>query len=137
MPTLYASTDLMTLSAEAYYKSMRYGWTPAEFQTQLVIHMRWELQRVVDLTKAGTLKALIVTKKAIVNCDWFTEQTAGSEPITQAIARAAFENLTEGLVVPSARRTGGLNLVYYPTHKLNGTVIQTLNEASIPFLHGL
>ena len=137
MPALYASTDLKTLSAESYYKSLRYGWTPAQFQPQLVVQMRWEFQRVVDLTNATTLKALKVTKKAMTSCDWFAEQAAGREPITQAIARAAFENLAEGLAVPSARRPGGVNLVFYPTHRRDGTVIQTLNEAAIPFMHGL
>jgi RES domain-containing protein len=125
MPALYASTDLMTLSAEAYYKCLRYGWTPTQFQPQLVVQMRWELQRVVDLTSATTLNALKLTKDAIVDCDWFGEQAAGREPLTQAVARAAFENLAEGLIVPSARRVHGVNLVYYPTHRRDGTVIQT------------
>jgi RES domain-containing protein len=137
MPTLYGSTELATLAAEAYYKSRRAGWTPAQFQPQLTVHMRWELQAVVDLTNAATLKALKVTTKEIVTCDWEAEQAKGDEPVTQAIARAAFENLAEGLVVPSARRKGGVNLVYYPSHRRDGSVIQTLNEAAIPFMHGL
>jgi RES domain-containing protein len=137
MPAVYASTDLATLTAEAYYKSRRYGWTPAQFQPQLMVNMRWEVQAVVDLTSAATLKALRVTRKQIVSCDWDGEQTAGGEPVTQAIARAAFENLAEGLVVHSARRAGGVNIVYYPTHRRDGTVIQSLNEAAIPFMHGL
>ncbi len=137
MPTLYGSTELATLAAEAYYKSHRYGWTPAQFQPQLTVPMRWELQAVIDLTSAATLKALKVTTKDIVTCDWETEQAAGQEPVTQAIARAVFENLAEGLVVPSARCKGGVNIVYYPSHRRDGTVIQTLNEAMIPFMHGL
>jgi len=137
MPRLYGSTELATLEAEAYYKSQRAGWTPAQFQPQLTIHMRWELQAVVDLMQAATLNALGVTTNDIVTCDWEKEQTAWLEPVTQAIARAAFENLAEGLVVPSARRTGGLNMVYYPSHRRDGTVIHTLDEAAIPFMPGL
>lgn len=137
MPAVYASTTLKTLAAEAYYKSQLAGWTPAQFQPQLAIHMRWELQAVLDLTNAATRKALKVTLKEMVSCDWETEQANGDEPITQAIARAAFENLAEGLVVPSARLKGGVNLVYYPSHRRDGTVIQTFNEAAIPFVHGL
>jgi RES domain-containing protein len=137
MPTLYASTDLATLAAEAYYKSQRAGWTVAQFQPQLTIHMRWELQGVVDLTNAATLAALNVTANAILTCDWEAEQAKGDEPVTQAIARAAFENMAEGLVVPSARHPGGINLVYYPSHRRDGTVINTLGENLIPFMHGL
>lgn len=137
MPTIYASTDPATLNAEAYYKGLRYGWTPAHFNAQLIVGMHWELQAVVDLTSAATLRALKVTRKDILNCDWDAEQKAGREPVTQAIARAAFENLAEGLVVPSARRARGVNIVYYPTHRRDGTVIHTLDEAAIPFMHGL
>lgn len=137
MPTVYASTDPATLAAEANYKGLRHGWTAADFNARLTIGMHWELQAVVDLTNAATLKALKVTTKEIVICDWETEQANGDEPVTQAIARAAFESLAEGLIVPCARRKGGVNIVFYPSHRRDGTVIQTLNEAAIPFMHGL
>ena len=138
MPTVYGSTNPATLSAEVQYKGLRFGWTPADFNAQLVVGMHWELQGVVDLTAPSTLKALRVTIREIVSVDWDAEQTAGREPVTQAIARAAFENLAEGLIVPSARLKGGVNIVYYPTHRRDGTVIQTLNQAALPpDMHGL
>lgn len=60
------------------------------------------------------------------------------EALTPAIARAAFEHLAEGLAVPSARRKGGVNIIYYPSHRRDGTVIQTLNPAALPpDMHGL
>jgi RES domain-containing protein len=136
-PTIYSSTDPDTLNAEVYYKGRRYGWTQADFKAQLKIGMHWELQAVVDLTDAGTLRLLKVKKSDLLGCDWVGEQGAGREALTQALARAAFENLAEGLVVPSARHSGGINVVYYPSHKRDGTMIQTLDESSIPFLHGL
>jgi len=137
MPAVYASTDPDTLNVEAYYKGRRYGWSAADFKAQLIIGMHWQLQAVVNLTTSIALKALGVKKSEILACDWAAEQSAGKEPVTQAIARAAFENFAEGLVVPSARHRGGVNIVYYPTHRRDGTVIQTLDEANIPFAHGL
>jgi RES domain-containing protein len=137
MPTVYASMHPDTLHAEAYYKGRRYGWKRADFKAQLIVGMHWELQAVVDLTSATTLRDLGVKKAEILMCDWEAEQKAGHEPITQSIARAAFENFAEGLVVPSARHPGGVNVVYYPSHRRDGTVIQTLDEANIPFRHGL
>ena len=137
MPAVYASTDPATLSAEANYKGQRYGWTQSDFKTQLIVGMHWELQKVLDLTAAATLAALKVQTKELLQCDWRAEQSGGTEPMTQAIARAAFENLAEGLVVPSARLPGGVNVVYFPTHRRAGTVIQMLDPASIPFAHGL
>jgi len=137
MPAVYASTDLQTLTAEAYYRGRLYGWMPQQFKTQLVVTMRWELQAVLDLTAPATLKLLKVKNAEILACDWLAEQSALREAITQAIARAAFENQAEGMVVPSARRSGGINVVYYPTHRRSGTGIQTRDEANIPFMHGL
>jgi RES domain-containing protein len=137
MPAVYASSDVRTLLDEAYYKSRRYGWKPADFRTQLAVKMNWRLNRMLDLTDAATLRELGVSKNALKNCDWKASQDAGDEALTQAIARAAFENMAEGLVVPSARNVTGINLVYYPSHRLAGTVIQTLNEEDIPFRHGL
>jgi RES domain-containing protein len=137
MPTIYASTDPATLAAEANYKGLRYGWTAADFKAQLRVGMHWEIQAMVDLTSTPMLRALKVSKKEITACDWAAEQAAGREPVTQAIARAAFEHMAEGLIVPSARRAGGVNIVFYPSHRRDGTVIQTLDESNIPFVHGL
>src|ERR1044071_5751582 len=39
MPTIYASTDPVTLNAEVYYKGLRYGWTAADFLAQLMVGM--------------------------------------------------------------------------------------------------
>ena len=74
----------------------------------------------------------------ILNCDWLSEQNGGREALTQAIARSAFENLAEGLVVPSARFRGGVNVVYYPSNRLPGTVIDVLDAGNLPpDKHGL
>lgn len=137
MPTVYASTHPDTLHAEAYYKGRRYGWSRVDFKAQLIVGMHWELQAVVDLTSAATLKALAVKRSDLLACDWDAEQKAGREPVTQAIARAAFENFAEGLVVPSARHHGGVNIVYYPPHRRDGSLIETLDDDNIPFRHGL
>lgn len=137
MPAVYASTNPDTLNAEAYNKGRRYGWSAADFKAQLIVAMHWQLQAVVNLTTPAVLEDLGVKKSDILACDWDAEQKAGKEPVTQAIARAAFENFAEGLVVPSARHRGGVNLVYYPAHRRDGTMIQTLDEENIPFVHGL
>lgn len=136
MPSVYASTDPATLAAEANHKWTRFGWTAAQFHPQTSVSMHWKLQRVVDLTQPRVLAALNVTNAQIDACDWEAEQATGDEPLTQAIARAAFERLAEGLVVPSVRLKGGVNVVYFPVHRLDGSEITTPDEADVPFLHG-
>lgn len=132
MPTIYASTSPDTLKAEAYYKGRRYGWTDADFLTQLTIGMFWHLQRMLDLTDPRIRAALGVRVTDILRCDWVAEQKAGREALTQAIARATFENLAEGLVVPSVRHHGGINVVCYPSNRLPGTVIDVLDSTGLP-----
>jgi RES domain-containing protein len=99
--------------------------------------MRWELQAVMDLTTPSVRNALGIRKTDLTACEWEAEQLRGREPLTQAIARAAFERMAEGLVVPSARDPNGVNVVYFPSHRRENTVLRALDEASIPFLHGL
>ena len=138
MPAVYASTDPATLSAEIQSKGLRYGWSSADYHPQLMVGMHWQLQAVLDLTSEATLKTLRVTRRQLTSVDWSAGQNDGREPVTQAIARAAFEHLAEGLIVPSARRPGGVNIVYFPSHRRDGTVIQTINpEALPPDMHGL
>jgi len=138
IPTIYASLDPDTLNAEAYHKGRRYGWTRADFLAQLRIGMNWQLQLTLNLTEPGIRRALHVRITDILSCDWPGEQNAGREALTQAIARAAFENLAEGLVVPSARHHGGVNVVYYPSNRRAGTVINVLDPGGLPpDMHGL
>ncbi len=137
MPTVYASTHPTTLAKEANYKSLHYGWTPSQFKPQIIVGMKWELQKVLNLMDPVILTALNLTHAKLTLCDWEGEQMAGKEALTQALGRAAFENLAEGLVVPSARQAGGINMVYYPSNRLDGSVIQTSNESEIPFIHGI
>ena len=53
IPTIYASTDPVTLNTEAYYKGLHYGWTKADFKAQLILGIHWELQALVDLTSSA------------------------------------------------------------------------------------
>ncbi len=138
MPAVYGSTDPDTLHEEGVYKARRFGWTDDDFKPKLTLSMQWRLQEVLDLTSPEILDVLGIQQTDIVGCDWEQEQLNGREAITQAIGRAAFEKLAEGLVVPSARRPGGVNVVYYPAHRREGTIIETLDRETLPQdMHGL
>lgn len=132
IPAVHASTDPLTLADEQHYKAARYGWSAASFHPRLTVGMRWELQAVVDLTAAPVLAALGVSTDDLIHCDWEAEQAAGREALTQAVGRAAFERMAEGLIVPSARRVGGVNLVFFPGHRRDGTVLEVLDPAALP-----
>ncbi|RYF94942.1 MAG: RES domain-containing protein, partial [Chitinophagaceae bacterium] len=73
----------------------------------------------------------------LTGCDWDGEQKAEREALTQAIARATFERMAEGLVVPSAQAPGGVNVVYFPCHRREESTLITYGEEDIPHMHGL
>jgi RES domain-containing protein len=132
----FGTTDAVT-AAEADAKAKRFGLSPALLTPQTRIAFALKLQAILDLTDAAILKALGVKKTDLIACDWEADQTAGHEALTQALARAAFETLAEGLMVPSARLKTGVNIVVFPAHLKPGSSITAHHDAQIPFVHGL
>ena len=137
LPAVYLADSVETLNAEAEAWARRYGWKVADLKPQTRITVRLELQAMLDLTSPDSLRTLGFTAKRLTSCDWKAEQDAGREALTQAVARAAFETMSEGLIAPSARHPGGANIVLFPCHRRDGSVVLTKNEGDIPFMHGL
>lgn len=136
-PAIYFSTSAKTVAAEADAKAIRYGWSAASLQPQTRIVFKVHFHRMLDLTNYGTVRALGMRKYHLTHTDWEKEQTSGREALTQAIARAVFENEGEGLIVPSARDPGGVNVVFFPAHRQPSSTIETYDAVNIPFMHGL
>lgn len=137
IPAVYLADSVDTLNAEAEAWARRHGWRVADLKPQTRITVRLELQAVLDLTAPDTLRILGVTTDRLTACAWKADQDAGREALTQAIARAAFETMAEGLVAPSARHPGGANLVFFPCHRRDGSIVRTNDEDAIPAMHGL
>lgn len=137
MPAIYFATTPATATAEADAEATRLGWPPGSLVPKTRVTFNLNLQGVLDLTDANTLKALKVRKKDLITCDWAAEQAAGREALTQAVARAAFENSIEGLLVPSVRTPGGKNVVVFPPHMPPASTINPHDPGKIPFVHGL
>jgi RES domain-containing protein len=137
VPAVYFSSSVETLHAEAESWAKRYGFRVADLKPQTRITVRLQLQAILDLTQPDTLAALGLGSAQLTDCDWKAEQDASREALTQAIGRAAFECLSEAIAVPSTRHSGGMNVILFPSNQRDGSVVQTRNEASIPFVHGL
>ena len=136
-PAVCFSTAVETVNAEAEAWARRYSLPISALKPQTRFTARLEFQALLDLTAASTLTALGLTVGDLTTCDWNTEQDADREALTQAVGRAAFERMAEGLVVPSAQLAGGVNVVLFPGHRLDGSRIVGRDEANIPFMHGL
>ena len=63
----------------------------------------------------------------MVNVDWRKEVTAGLLPITQAIGQAACQVEIEALIVPSAAKSDGFNVLVFPANLKKGSKIEVLN----------
>ncbi len=137
IPANYFSTDPTTAAAEADAKAIAAGW-PAHTLVPLTrVVFGITLRSVLDLTVAATQAVLNVTPAQLTTCPWSAEQAAGREALTQAVGRAAFETYAEGLLVPSAQRPGGVNLVVFPPHLRPGSSVTAYHGQHIPFVHGL
>jgi RES domain-containing protein len=137
MPAVYFSTTAETVAAEADAKANRYGWTVGSMRPQTRIGVQLQLTAVFDLTTPANLAAFGLQPADLTDCDWQVEQAADREALTQALARAVFERSGEGLVVPSARQPGGINVIVYPSNLLPDSEMATIEPESIPFVHGL
>ncbi|MEO8044612.1 MAG: RES domain-containing protein [Spartobacteria bacterium] len=99
-----------------------YARVPQPFRTpRLLVAIEFSLQLVLDLTNPSVRKKLGLSPDALCGEDWRKTQEAGRESLTQAIGRAVFSNLGEGLLVPSARVPSGVNVAYFPANRQNGS----------------
>ncbi|HXP59557.1 MAG TPA: RES family NAD+ phosphorylase [Dongiaceae bacterium] len=63
--------------------------------------------------------------------DWRKVNNAGYESESQAFGRAAHALGAEGLLVPSARIAGAMNLVYFPESLRQTSQVEILGETEL------
>lgn len=103
---IYTSLDKETVLAEAeYHLSLQ---TPPIRVRRTIYSIRVSLQKVVDLRSLDKLRQLSIPVASLTSADLGLCQRIGG-----AVARLG----NDGLLVPSVRRAGGVNLVIYPTQQ--------------------
>jgi hypothetical protein len=63
---------------------------------------------------------------------WRDVQATGNEAVTQAIGRLAFDLGWEALLVPSAARKNGVNLILFPDNLSVTSIVQIINAGDLP-----
>lgn len=131
-PTAYASLDPHTALDEVLAHFRHYGLPIESAMPRVTVSVRVRLARVLDLTKGPTRSTLRVSARRMLDEPWREEQAAGREALTQAIGRLARELDWEGLLVPSAARTDGVNLVLFPDNLARGSALEIVNAGELP-----
>jgi RES domain-containing protein len=88
--------------------------------------------RILDLTAGSVRQRLGVSGDRMLQEAWWERQERDEEALTQAIGRIAWELGPERLLVPSAARDGGLNVVFFPDHKDPASVLQVIHPEELP-----
>jgi filamentous hemagglutinin len=129
---VYASLDPHTALDEVLAHFRHYGIPVESAMPRVTVSVRVQLGRVLDLTDGPTRSVLRVSARRMLDEPWREEQAAGREALTQAIGRLARELGWEGLLVPSAARRGGANLILFPDNLDRGSTLEIVNVGELP-----
>ena len=114
---VYGST-IDTVAVAESRANAEYAGISYPFRTpRLLVAVEFNLEKVIDLTAAQNCRALRISLDEFGREDWRKMQEEGSESLTQAFGRAAFDGGVGAILAPSARVVGGINIVYFPSNK--------------------
>jgi RES domain-containing protein len=131
-PTIYSSLDPHTALDEVL-AHFRYYEIPIEAAMPRVsVAVQVRLEMVLDLMDGKTRSTLRVSQRRMLDEPWREEQEAGREALTQAVGRLAHDLGWEGLLVPSAARRGGTNLVVFPANLSRRSSLEIVNAGDLP-----
>jgi RES domain-containing protein len=128
-PAVNTSTDQGTCLAESRASFTYYNFAPSDVRPKVVVAVRVHLFKVLNLVSRRGIGAkpwLELTKLQAE--DWHKVNYAGYEAQSQAFGRAAHDIGVEGILVPSVRVQGGINLVYFPQSLTPKSKVEILGE---------
>jgi RES domain-containing protein len=103
-----------------------------DVQPQAIVGVRLKLGKMIDLTNShGIRKQSRLHLKELLTEDWRKINDAGHESQGQAFGRAVHDVDAEGLLAPSARVPGGVNLVYFPESVLGPGKVEILGREEL------
>jgi RES domain-containing protein len=117
--------------AEALAHNRYYGVPLADAMPRTFVAIEVHLQHVLDFRDGRIRQRLQVSLDRVLTVDWRKEVSAGREPITQMIGRAAALVGLEGLIVPSAVGQTGDNLLLFPVNRRPGSKFRLLRPGRL------
>lgn len=116
---VYGSLDAETAMAETLAHVRYYALPEHAAMPRVFVAIQVKLERVIDLRSPRVQKLLGVSIAKMLDSDWRASLNApsGEEPcVTQLIGRAASDAKLHGMLVLSAAREKGTNLVVFPAN---------------------
>src|SRR4051794_26356309 len=131
-PTVYSSLDPHTALDEVLAHFRYYGIPIASAMPRVTVSIQVRLGRVLDLTGGPTRSTLRVSERRMLREPWRAAQQAGREALTQALGRLAHDLGWEALLVRSAARRGGVNLIVFPENLSRRSSLEIINVGELP-----
>ncbi len=103
--------------AEALANFRDYGIPVSQAMPLVFVAITAKVQAVLDLTDGQIQRTLGVSAWRMRTTPWRVYRERGEEAITQALGRIAFEQKLEGILVPSARVKGAVNIALFPSRR--------------------
>ena len=108
-----------------------YNFEASDVRPKVIVGVRLKLGRVIDLRKGKNSLNRGLPLGEMLAEDWRRANDAGRESQSQAFGRAAHDAGAEGLIVPSARVGGGVNLVFFPESLAETSAAEVLGEEEL------
>lgn len=128
----YAAMDLETACAEKAYACRHYGIPPEQWLPAVIVLVETKLSRVLDLTSAASRNRLGLASETMIAERPPAAKGSSHEATRHAVSRAARDFGIEALIVPSARRHNGKNLVVFPDNLGTKSRLVIVNPENLP-----
>jgi RES domain-containing protein len=131
-PAVNLSTTQEAALCESSANFAYYKLPVSRIRPKVVVGVRLRLGKVIDLANPhGIRKQSWLRLEELLREDWRRVNDAGREAQSQAFGRAAYEIGAEGVLAPSARVRGAVNLVYFPESILGHGNVRILGEEEL------
>jgi RES domain-containing protein len=132
LAAVYGSMEIDTAVAEAFQNFPQAGFSLSAIRPRVIAAVDAKLRVVFDLTDSTNRRRIGFRRSDLIEEDWKAIQDSGEESWTQCIARGCFAAGFEAIVVPSARRREGKNIVVFPSALKDGSRLKIVGASDLP-----
>ena len=129
---VYGCLEPETAMAESLANYRELGIPVSQTMPLVFIAVVVKVQEVLDLTAGRVQARLGISTRKMIAVHWQSQQDRGDESLTQALGRVAWEEKLEGILVPSARRRGAMNIVLFPSRRRRGSSWRVQRVRDLP-----